>query len=214
MHRGEADRLVGARQDVPLVVGLGDGEIVPRQRRRGDPRPHRPGRSSSRRATSPTCARDGVVDHRCRRAPPRAPGRRSIDWSPEAAEKGGYEHFMLKEIHEQPEALAPVDRRPGRPRGPDPGERARRPRRDDPGVDPGRAGGLRQRLLRRARRRGRDRGLDRPARAGHGRLRVPLRPAAARRAARSSSPSPSRARPPTRSPRPGSPASAAARSSR
>ena len=30
----------------------------------------------------------------------------TIDWSPEAAEKGGYEHFMLKEIHEQPEALA------------------------------------------------------------------------------------------------------------
>jgi len=28
-----------------------------------------------------------------------------IDWTPEAAEKGGYAHFMLKEIHEQPEAL-------------------------------------------------------------------------------------------------------------
>jgi glucosamine--fructose-6-phosphate aminotransferase (isomerizing) len=28
-----------------------------------------------------------------------------IDWSPEVAEKGGYEHFMLKEIHEQPDAL-------------------------------------------------------------------------------------------------------------
>src|SRR6478752_389303 len=26
MHRGEGDRLVGARQDVPLVVGLADGE--------------------------------------------------------------------------------------------------------------------------------------------------------------------------------------------
>ncbi|MFX1273914.1 MAG: glutamine--fructose-6-phosphate transaminase (isomerizing) [Promethearchaeota archaeon] len=30
---------------------------------------------------------------------------RQIDWSIDAAEKGGYEHFMLKEIHEQPEAL-------------------------------------------------------------------------------------------------------------
>ena len=28
-----------------------------------------------------------------------------IDWTPEAAEKGGYDHFMLKEIHEQPESL-------------------------------------------------------------------------------------------------------------
>ncbi len=29
----------------------------------------------------------------------------TIDWDVEAAEKGGYDHFMLKEIHEQPEAI-------------------------------------------------------------------------------------------------------------
>lgn len=28
-----------------------------------------------------------------------------IEWDAEAAEKGGYEHFMLKEIHEQPEVI-------------------------------------------------------------------------------------------------------------
>ncbi len=28
-----------------------------------------------------------------------------IDWDAEAAEKGGYEHFMIKEIHEQPRAV-------------------------------------------------------------------------------------------------------------
>ena len=28
-----------------------------------------------------------------------------IDWTIESAEKGGYDHFMLKEIHEEPEAL-------------------------------------------------------------------------------------------------------------
>ncbi|RLM57154.1 glutamine--fructose-6-phosphate transaminase (isomerizing) [Halobellus sp. Atlit-31R] len=28
-----------------------------------------------------------------------------VDWDAEAAEKGGYEHYMLKEIHEQPTAL-------------------------------------------------------------------------------------------------------------
>jgi glucosamine--fructose-6-phosphate aminotransferase (isomerizing) len=33
----------------------------------------------------------------------RAPQR--IDWSPVMAEKGGYRHFMLKEIHEQPRAI-------------------------------------------------------------------------------------------------------------
>ena len=30
---------------------------------------------------------------------------RHIDWSPLMAEKGGYKHFMLKEIHEQPRAV-------------------------------------------------------------------------------------------------------------
>ncbi|MDD2736371.1 MAG: glutamine--fructose-6-phosphate transaminase (isomerizing) [Desulfuromonadaceae bacterium] len=30
---------------------------------------------------------------------------RRIDWSPMMAEKGGYRHFMLKEIHEQPRAV-------------------------------------------------------------------------------------------------------------
>jgi glutamine---fructose-6-phosphate transaminase (isomerizing) len=39
---------------------------------------------------------DGVEHHR---------EETVIDWTPEAAEKGGFEHFMLKEIHEQPEAL-------------------------------------------------------------------------------------------------------------
>jgi len=32
--------------------------------------------------------------------------RRTIDWSPVAAEKQGYKHFMLKEIHEQPRVLS------------------------------------------------------------------------------------------------------------
>jgi len=31
-----------------------------------------------------------------------------IDWDVDAAEKGGYEHFMLKEIHEQPEVIQRV----------------------------------------------------------------------------------------------------------
>ncbi len=104
MHRGEGDRLVGARKDVPLVVGLGDGEsflasdvaaILAHTDQvifleEGDVADLRPwgvtitdvhGALRERAATT-------------------------IDWSPEAAEKGGYEHFMLKEIHEQPEALS------------------------------------------------------------------------------------------------------------
>jgi glucosamine--fructose-6-phosphate aminotransferase (isomerizing) len=29
----------------------------------------------------------------------------TVDWNPVSAERGGYEHFMLKEIHEQPEVI-------------------------------------------------------------------------------------------------------------
>lgn len=29
----------------------------------------------------------------------------TIEWDAEAAEKSGYEHFMLKEIHEQPKVI-------------------------------------------------------------------------------------------------------------
>jgi glucosamine--fructose-6-phosphate aminotransferase (isomerizing) len=33
-----------------------------------------------------------------------------VDWSSDAAEKGGYEHFMLKEMYEQPEAISNATR--------------------------------------------------------------------------------------------------------
>jgi glutamine---fructose-6-phosphate transaminase (isomerizing) len=103
MHRDENDRLVGARKDVPLVVGLGEGEsflasdvaaILDHTRRvmfleEGDVADLRP---------------DGVVITDVAGRPmERVPD--TIDWTVEAAEKGGYEHFMLKEIHEQPDAL-------------------------------------------------------------------------------------------------------------
>jgi glucosamine--fructose-6-phosphate aminotransferase (isomerizing) len=32
-------------------------------------------------------------------------GTETVEWEAEAAEKGGYDHYMLKEIHEQPQAL-------------------------------------------------------------------------------------------------------------
>ena len=103
MHRGEPDRLVGARMDVPLVVGVGDGEsflasdvaaILAHTDRvifleEGDVADLRPW---------------GVTISDVDGAPVERVVSR-IDWTPEAAEKGGYEHFMLKEMHEQPTAL-------------------------------------------------------------------------------------------------------------
>ena len=105
-----------------------------------------------------------------------------IDWTPEAAEKGGYEHFMLKEIHEQPEALrqslagrVTADGRIHAPGG-------RQPRRDVPddrrgsSSSPAASASFAALVGR-----GRDPGLDRAAGAGHGGLGVPLLAAAARR---------------------------------
>jgi len=103
MHREEAGRLVGARQNVPLVVGLNGEEtfiasdvaaILAHTNRvvfleEGDVADVRP---------------TGVVVTDVLGAIRERPETR-IDWSPEVAEKGGYEHFMLKEIHEQPDAL-------------------------------------------------------------------------------------------------------------
>jgi glucosamine--fructose-6-phosphate aminotransferase (isomerizing) len=103
MHRAERDRLVGARNDVPLVVGIGDGEnflasdvaaILAHTKRviflhDGDVADLDPRRVLITDVEGRPAERTVEV----------------IDWSPEAAEKGGFDHFMLKEIHEQPVAL-------------------------------------------------------------------------------------------------------------
>ena len=89
---------------------------------------------------------------------------------------------MLKEIHEQPESLSQsitgrvTERRPDRGRG------AGRARGGPADRHPDRARRLRHGLLRVADRGRRAPGLDRAAGPGQHRLRVPLRPAAARRA--------------------------------
>ena len=103
MHKAEISRLVGARQNVPLIVGLNGEEsfiasdvsaILAHTNRvvfleEGDVADVRP---------------TGVVVTGVDGAP-RERLVTVIDWTPEAAEKGGYDHFMLKEIHEQPTAL-------------------------------------------------------------------------------------------------------------
>ena len=103
MHRGETNRLIGARQDVPLVVGVADGEsflasdvaaILAHTDRviflhEGDVADIRP------EGVTITDVEGNPLEREVA----------TIDWTPEAAEKGGYDHFMLKEIHEQPESL-------------------------------------------------------------------------------------------------------------
>ena len=103
MHKGEPERIVGARLNVPLIVGLGEGEaylasdvaaVLAHTREvvyleDGDIADIRPG---------------GLTISDIDGQPQSRPAQ-TIEWTVEAAEKGGYEHFMLKEMHEQPEAI-------------------------------------------------------------------------------------------------------------
>ncbi len=103
MSREHPDRLICTKQDNPLVIGLGEGEnfiasdipaIIARTRRTyivSD------GEIAVVKA-------DGVhiTNHRGEVVTKKV---FEVNWNAEAAEKGGYEHFMLKEIHEQPKAV-------------------------------------------------------------------------------------------------------------
>jgi glutamine---fructose-6-phosphate transaminase (isomerizing) len=103
IHHDLPDLLVGVRNQTPLVVGLGNGENFLASNVAAF-------LSETRRAVFPEDGevveitpagarffRDGAeVEH---------PAVEELDWDDEAAEKGGYETFMLKEIYEQPEAV-------------------------------------------------------------------------------------------------------------
>ena len=98
------EEIVVAKQDSPLVLGLGDGEMFAASdipallAHTRDVILLDDGEMA--RLTKGEIAITKIADGS---AVTRAPKR--IDWSPTQAEKGGYKHFMLKEIHEQPRAI-------------------------------------------------------------------------------------------------------------
>ncbi len=99
----EPGTLVGARLNCPMVAGVGEGETF-----LASDLP--PLLSHTRSALfledgEIIVARPEGVRLTDFAGNPRERAPQHIDWSPVMAEKGGYRHFMLKEIHEQPRAI-------------------------------------------------------------------------------------------------------------
>jgi glutamine---fructose-6-phosphate transaminase (isomerizing) len=104
VHADEPSTLVAARKECPLVIGVGEGEsfvasAIPAFLR--DTRRVQLVENDEIVTITPA----GATFTTAAGAPVERPAE-EVDWDEEAAEKGGYETFMLKEIHEQPDAVA------------------------------------------------------------------------------------------------------------
>jgi glucosamine--fructose-6-phosphate aminotransferase (isomerizing) len=103
LSEDEPDRLVTAKSATPIVIGLGDGEnfvasdipaLLEHTRRV----------LFLEDGEVAELTADGVVLTTFSGQPvERTP--RVVTWDPVTAQKGGYKHFLLKEIHEQPQAI-------------------------------------------------------------------------------------------------------------
>ncbi|PWJ55437.1 glutamine--fructose-6-phosphate transaminase [Quadrisphaera granulorum] len=104
VHVDAPGTVVGARRNSPLVVGLGEGAnylgsdvaaFIGRTRRALE--------LGQDQVVTITASSVEVTDFDGAAVTPRA---FTVDWDAAAAEKGGYQWFMDKEIHEQPKAVA------------------------------------------------------------------------------------------------------------
>ncbi|HYR02907.1 MAG TPA: glutamine--fructose-6-phosphate transaminase (isomerizing) [Syntrophobacteria bacterium] len=99
----EPETLIAAKQGSPMVVGLGEGEFFVAS--------DIPAILAHTREMifmedgEMALFRDGTPAFSSVAGEPLVKKPRHIDWSPLMAEKGGYKHFMLKEIFEQPRAV-------------------------------------------------------------------------------------------------------------
>jgi len=104
IHADHPNLLVGARLETPLVVGVGEGEAFLASNAAAF-------LAETRRVYFPNdgdvvaITPEGVTFRRTDGAPVEHE-LVELDWDIEGAEKGGFETFMLKEIYEQPEAVA------------------------------------------------------------------------------------------------------------
>ena len=103
MFRDYPEEIFAARKDSPMIIGTQDGEtylasdvpaILKYTRNVYYIGNHEMARLKAGEAVFYNLDGDVVEKESVR-----------IDWDAEAAEKGGFEHFMMKEIHEQPKAV-------------------------------------------------------------------------------------------------------------
>ena len=103
IHSGEPGKIVAARNFSPMVVGLGSEENllasdVPALLKHTEKVVYLKDREIA--VVTPSTVR--IIDFDGNEV---ASAPQTISWSIEDAERGGFEHFMLKEIFEQPDAL-------------------------------------------------------------------------------------------------------------
>jgi glutamine---fructose-6-phosphate transaminase (isomerizing) len=105
IHHDHPNQLVGVRHQTPMVVGLGDEENFLASNLAAF-------LSETRRVQFPddgdvvSITPDGVSCVRADTGEPVELDVLEVDWDDDAAERSGYETFMLKEIFEQPEGVA------------------------------------------------------------------------------------------------------------
>jgi glucosamine--fructose-6-phosphate aminotransferase (isomerizing) len=104
VHADHPGTVIAARKDSPLIIGLGDGENIVAsdipavlEYTRHVLVLHDGEVATVTAGSVEVTGLDGV--------PVGEPETLEVEWDLDAAEKGGYEDFMLKEIHEQPRAL-------------------------------------------------------------------------------------------------------------
>ncbi len=104
IHSDEPGRIVGARRNSPLVVGIGNGEnflasdvsaFISYTKRALEL-----GQDEVADITAETIVITDLAGNVMNQ------NEYEISWDASAAERGGFEHFMLKEIFEQPKAIA------------------------------------------------------------------------------------------------------------
>ncbi len=99
----DPNQLIAARKGSPLVIGVGEGEFF----FASDATPIVEYTSDVIYLNDYELAvvKDGKLDIRSREDVPQNPYIQRLELALDAIEKGGYEHFMLKEIFEQPRSI-------------------------------------------------------------------------------------------------------------